>query len=96
MAIGGTIVKKEFRQHEQHDAVRRVSDLIEIYRLLKIKKVPNVDTLVKYKLDRARSCVYLAPVGRDTFLVSGLECFSAVNCLLKALEVRFEGSVCII
>ena len=96
MTIGGNIVRKEFRQHEQHNAVRRVSDLIKIYKLLKAKEVPYVDTLEDYKLDHARPCVYLTPVGIHTYPVSGLECFNAVTCLLKALEVRFEVSVFII
>ena len=92
MAIGA-VVKKEFRHH---DAVRRVSKLIEIYKLLQMKKVPNVDTLVKYKLDGDHPWVHLEPVGVDTSPASGFECFSAVTCLLKALEVRFEVSVFII
>ena len=89
----GAVVKKAFRHN---DGVWRVSKLIEIYSLLKIKEVPNVDTLVKYKFDRHHSYVHLEPVGIDTLPKSGFECFSAVTCLLKALEVRFEVSVFII
>ena len=89
----GAIVMKEFK----HDgAVQRVTKLVEIYDLLKMKGVPNVDTLVKYKLDGRHPWVHLEPVGIHTLPKSGFECFSAVTCVLKALEVRFEVSVFII
>jgi hypothetical protein len=88
-----SVVEKEFRHV---DVVERVTKLVEIYNLLKHKKVPNVDTLDSFDIKHAHPCVYLSPVGIDEMPDSGLESFNAVACVLAALKVRYDGSVFII
>jgi hypothetical protein len=89
----GAVVRKEFKHA---DAVKRVSHLVEIYELLKLKKVPNVDTLQSFDIKSANPHVYLSPVGIDTLPESGLEAFDAVFCVLQALKVRRGISVLVI
>jgi len=88
--IGSSVVKKEFR-FEGADA--HVSHLVEIYELLKRKKVPNVDTLKNYSTDTESTYphVYLSPVGFHTIPNSGVESFDAIVCVLAALEVMHSG-----
>jgi hypothetical protein len=88
----GKVVKKEFLGV---NAVQRVSDLITIYDLLKLKGVPNVDTLNSSNLN-GHPHVYLSPVGFEVLPVSGSEAFSAVVCVLWALMVCYDVSVFII
>jgi hypothetical protein len=91
MSIGG-VVRKEFRHS---DAVYRVSKLIEIYNLLKIKQVPNVDSLDRAQIvgdaetQGSHPYVQLSPVGCDALPGSGEEALSAVVCVLQALKVRY-------
>jgi hypothetical protein len=81
----GAVVRKEFRHP---DAVARVSKLIEIYKLLKFKQVPNVDTLEHAETREHYPYVVLSPVGYDVPPSSGSEAFNAVVCVLEALKVR--------
>lgn len=80
------------------DAVQHVSKLVEIYGLLKLKNVPNVDTLHSFNTNtkRGHPCVYLSPVGIGTIPDSGSDSFNAIRCVLQALKVRYVGSVFII
>jgi hypothetical protein len=92
MSIGDTSVKKEFRDG---NAVKRVSNLVEIYRLLKEKNVPNVDTLITSSTnteDGHHPHVYLGPVGLDRLPESGLESFKSVVHVLQALKVCYDVS----
>jgi hypothetical protein len=88
----GEVVRKEFMGD---NAVQRVTELIAIYELLKLKKVPNVDTLDSSNLD-GHPHVYLSPGGVDVLPVSGSEAFDAVVCVLGALKVCYDVSVFII
>ena len=87
ITIGASVVLKQFKCA---NAVRRVSELVEIYDLLKEKKVPYVDSLRSFKLESNPPHVYLEPVGVHRFPASGSEAFSAVVCVLKALKVRYD------
>jgi len=86
----GDFVRKEFRGV---DATDRVSKLVSIYGLLKLKEVPNVDGLERSKTEGRFPRVYLSPVGLDRVPQSGPEVFDAVACVLEALEVRYDASV---
>ena len=87
------VVKKRF-VHD--DAGQRVSRLEKIYKLLSIKKVPNVDHLVSCDSKSSPPYVNLLPVGSPGPPESGAEAFSAVVCVLEALKVRYDASVFII
>ena len=89
----GAVVKKEFRHP---DAATHVSKLIEIYNLLKLKQVPNVDILYHAEIREKCTYVLLSPVGRDVSPNSGSEAFNAVVCVLQALKVRCDVSALII
>ena len=83
---------KEFR-HE--DAADRVSKLVDIYDLLKLKNVPNVDTLKLFNKNTERyfPYVHLSPVGVDTTPQCASEAFYVLVCVLEALKVRYDASV---
>ncbi|KAG8834757.1 hypothetical protein FRC17_007263 [Serendipita sp. 399] len=85
------VVRKEFR-HD--DAITRVSNLVEIYKLLELNKVPNVDTLKSFNINTKNSHphVYLSPVGIDTIPKSGSDAFDAIVCVLGALKAMHSGS----
>jgi hypothetical protein len=95
----GAVVRKEFGHP---NAVDRVSKLIKIYNLLKIKQVPNVDTLDHAQIVNDAEpygfhpYVELWPVGYDVLPYSGSESLNAVVCVLEALKVRYSVSVLII
>ena len=89
----GNVVKKQFMGA---DARQRVSRLETIYKLLSIKGVPNVDSLVSSDPNRSPPHVDLSPVGSPGLPDSGSEAFSAVVCVLEALKVRCDASVFII
>lgn len=101
MTVGADVVKKEFRHV---DAVERVSNLVKIYKLLKQKKVPNVDVLQHSNLNALQHStpesrhpyVLLSPVGRDVSPKSGLEAFQSIVCVLQALKVHYGVSIFII
>jgi len=85
----GAVVKKEFKHH---DAVIRVCNLVNIYKLLKAKQVLYVDMLDQYSIDFGEHSIgpyiEVKPVGMDATPRSGLEAFRAVECILQALMVR--------
>jgi hypothetical protein len=87
------VVKKEFKHA---DAVERVNRLVEIYRLMRLKGVPNVDTLDKSNTTHDYPYVILSPVGIDTTPDSGSASFDAVRCVLQALKVCYDVPVFII
>jgi hypothetical protein len=89
----GAVVKKEFRHP---DAAARVRKLVEIYELLKLKQVPNVDTLDRAEIREEYPYVLLSPVGCDVSPSSGSEAFNAVVCVLQALKVRCYISALVI
>jgi hypothetical protein len=89
----GAVVKKEFKHP---DAVARVSKLIDIYKLLKLKQVPNVDALDHAETAAEHPYVLLSPVGCDASPNSGSEAFNAVVCVLQALKVRYGVSALVI
>jgi len=62
--------------------------LIDIYKLLKDKQVPNVDVLCKHYTGPSSPYVTMTPVGMDAIPKSGIEAFNAVVCILQALMVR--------
>jgi hypothetical protein len=88
-----SVVTKEFRHA---DAVERVNKLVEIYQLLKLKGVPNVDTVDQYNTTHSSPYVELSPVGIDTTPDSGSGVFDAVRCALQALKVCYDISIFII
>jgi len=88
----GKVVMKEFLGG---DAVDRVNKLTEIYKLLKDKRVPNVDGLDTAEIG-VRRRVFLSPVGLHVYPSSGEQAFDAVFCVLQALKVRYDVSVFII
>ena len=51
--------------------------MVGIYKLLKLKNVPNADTLEKLNTKRQHPCVYLSPVGNDAIPDSGSDSFQA-------------------
>jgi hypothetical protein len=89
----GAVVKKEFRHP---DAATHVSKSIEIYNLLKVKQVPNVDILDHAEIREECPYVLLSPVGCDVSPNSGSEAFNAVVCVLQALKVRCDVSALVI
>ena len=78
------------------DAVQRATQLIAIYKLLKLRKVPNVDTLDDFRPKDKPTMVFLSPVGTPTFPDSGSEAFDAVSCVLQALKVRYHSYIFIL
>jgi len=77
------------------DTADCVSKLVNIYALLKLKEVPNVDTLERSntKTEGRSPRVYLSPVGLNRVPQSGPEVFDAIVCVLEALKVRYDASV---
>jgi hypothetical protein len=82
----GATVKKQF---EHPDAVDRVSHLVMIYRLLKEKRVPNTDALHSFSQEPPSFYVMTTPLGMDYTPKSGFEAFTAIVCLLEALQVNY-------
>ena len=89
----GNVIRKQFMGS---DAVQRANQLIEIYKLLKLKGVPNVDTLDGFKPESKPTQVFLSPVGTPTLPGSGSEAFDSVVCVLQALKVSYDASILII
>jgi hypothetical protein len=87
------VVRKEFRHP---DTVTHVSNLIEIYKLLRLKQVPNVDTLDHAETQEFYPHVHLSPVGYNAHPQSGSEALIAVVCVLEALKVRHGVSALVI
>ncbi len=71
------------------NAAERVSHLTKIYKILKDKGVPNVDTLDNSEGNH----VFLSPTGWDVWPNSGSEAFEAMVCMLNALKVCYDISV---
>jgi hypothetical protein len=86
VTIGDDVVMKECLGYNK---VQHVYELITIYNSLKRKNVPHVDALHSFDLNDDTPRVFLKPVGVATYPYSGSEAFSAVVCVLKALEVRY-------
>jgi hypothetical protein len=84
----GAAVKKEFMHS---DGVARVLKLVDIYKLLEEKVVPNVDALRNYSREPPCPYVMVTPVGIDEYPESGIDAFAAVACILEALKVRFPS-----
>jgi hypothetical protein len=88
----GAVVKKQFRQS---DAITHVRHLKNIYNLLKTKKVPNTDELIKAVATK-ESYILTKPVGIDCPPRTGAELFQAAICVLQALTVSpiFASCTC--
>jgi hypothetical protein len=90
MTIGGNVIRKEFKGT---NPIQHISGLVKIYKLLKKKGVPHVNTLFSSNLESNPPHIYLSLVGDDRLPTSGSEAFNAVVCVLKALKVHYDVSV---
>jgi hypothetical protein len=84
ITLGATVARKQFHHW---DAADRVAKLVDIYKLLKEKQVPNVDALHRFSQEPGSFYVITKPVGVDVSPKSGFEAFAAIVCLLQALKV---------
>ena len=87
MSFGAGSIRKEFWHT---DAAARVSKLVDIYKLLESKQVPNVDNLDHFEIGGNHPPhVHLSPLGIDRLPESGSESLDVVVCVLEALKVRY-------
>lgn len=88
----GSRISKEYKDlgpgfPTPHD---RIIALRNIYKVLKIKKVPNVDCLITSHLNRLEPpIVLLEPRGNPIRPCNAIEVTDAVTCILEALVVSF-------
>jgi hypothetical protein len=83
VTIGASVIKKKFKQV---DGMSHVAHLLIIYDLLKKKKVPNTDELIKVDTN-GDPYILTKPIGEDRPLRTGAELFQATICILNALNV---------
>ncbi|CAG8592888.1 6332_t:CDS:2 [Diversispora eburnea] len=86
--VWATNVKKTFTDHTESDG--RVEKLRNVYDILRIKEVPNVDYLLHAKNETG--VVYLGPKGMSVKPKNQKELLEAIVCILEALVVMHDGN----
>lgn len=77
------------KTYDGADRYSKIIQLKNIYKILKEKKVPNVDSLALAYADTAHGAVaYLKPRGVDARPKDTGEMLDAVICILEAVMVR--------